>query len=141
MCTVLKISSSTYTKFKPHVPKYNEESIENVLNGNFHDRPKHQAVVSDLIYVRVGKYWNYIRVLVDLFNREIIGYSAGKNKNSNLVMQVFPKVKINLKRIQIFHTNRGNEFKNQQIDERLKEFKIERSLSMEAVLITMQLRK
>ena len=56
-------------------------------------------------------------VLVDLFHREIIGYRAGKNKNSNLVMQAFSKVKINLKQIQIFHTDRENEFKNQQIDE------------------------
>ena len=86
--------------------------------------------MSDLTYVRVGKSWNYICVLVDLFNREIIGYSEGKNKNSNLVMQAFSKVKINLKQIQIFHTDRGNEFKNQQIDETLKAFEIERSLSM-----------
>ena len=45
-------------------------------------------------------------------------------------MQAFSKVKINLKQIQIFHTDRGNEFKNQQIDETLKAFEIERSLSM-----------
>ena len=32
-------------------------------------------------------------------------------------MQAFAKVKINLKQIQIFHTDRGNEFKNKQIDE------------------------
>ena len=124
------VSSYTVAQFKPHVPKCNEEVIENVLDRKFDDQPKHQVVVSDLTYVRVGKSWNYICVLVDLFNREIIGYSAGKNKNSNLVMQAFSKVKINLKQIQIFHTDRGNEFKNKQIDETLKAFEIERSLSM-----------
>ena len=124
------VSNYTVAQFKLHVPKCNEEAIENVLNRKFHDQPKHQVVVSDLTYVRVGKYWNYICILVDLFNREIIGYSAGKNKNSNLVIQAFSKVKINLKQIQIFHTDRGNEFKNQQIDETLKAFEIERSLSM-----------
>ena len=45
-------------------------------------------------------------------------------------MQAFSKVKINLKQIQVFHTDRGNEFKNQQIDETLKAFEIERSLNM-----------
>ena len=124
------VSNYTVAQFKPHVPKCNEDEIENVLNRNFHDQPKHKVVVSDLTYVRVGKSWNYICVLVDLFNREIIGYSAGKNKNSNLVIQAFSKVKINLKQIQIFHTDRGNEFKNKQIDETLKVFEIERSLSM-----------
>ena len=106
------VSSYTVAQFKPHVPKCNEEVIENVLDRKFDDQPKHQVVVSDLTYVRVGKSWNYICVLVDLFNREIIGYSAGKNKDPNLVMQAFSKVKINLKQIQLFHTDRGNEFKN-----------------------------
>ena len=56
--------------------------------------------------------WNYICVLVDLFYREIIGYSAGRNKTANLVKQAFQFVEGNVKDIQIFHTDRGNEFKN-----------------------------
>ena len=74
------VSNYTVAQFKPHVPKCNEETIENVLNGKFHDQPKHQVVVSNLTYVRVEKSWNYICILVDLFNREIIGYSAGKTR-------------------------------------------------------------
>ena len=63
-------------------------------------------------------------------NREIISYSAGRNKDAALVSKAFATVKINLKNIQIFHTDRWNEFKNQLIDETLKVFKINRSLSM-----------
>ncbi len=77
-------------------------------------------VVSNLTYVRAGMRWNYICVLVDLFNREIIGYSAGFSKDAVLVSKALASVKINLKNIQIFHTDRGNEFKNQLIDEALK---------------------
>ena len=36
---------------------------------------------------------------------------------------------INLKKVKIFHTDRGNEFKNKIIDELLDTFEIERSLS------------
>ncbi len=86
-------------------------------------------VVSDLTYVRVGMSWNYICVLIDLFNREIIGYSAGTNKTASLVKQAFQTIKGNLKDIQIFHTDRGNEFKNQLIEDTLKTFEITRSLS------------
>ncbi|XIJ22902.1 IS3 family transposase [Lacrimispora sp. JR3] len=95
----------------------------------FNQQPYRNIVVSDLTYVRVGMSWNYICVLVDLFNREIIGYSAGRNKTADLVKQAFQSVKGNLKDIQIFHTDRGNEFKNQTIDETLKAFEIQRSLS------------
>ena len=37
--------------------------------------------------------------------------------------------KINLSKVHIFHTDRGSEFKNTQIDELLHAFKIKRSLS------------
>ena len=76
--------------------------------------------------------WHYICILIDLFNREIIGYSAGRNKDTNLVSKAFASVKANLNNIQIFHTDRGNEFKNQAIDDTLKAFYIKRSLSMKS---------
>ena len=83
-----------------------------------------------MTYVRVGQSWNYICILVDLFNREIIGFSAGRNKDSQLVQKALASVKTNLSNIKIFHTDRGNEFKNKLIDETLETFKIARSLSM-----------
>lgn len=69
-------------------------------------------------------------MLVDLFNREIIGYSTGKNKDAALVSKAFSRVDVNLNKIQIFHTDRGNEFKNRVLDETLEAFPIRRSLSM-----------
>ena len=73
--------------------------------------------------------WNYICLIIDLFNREIIGYAVGKNKNAELVYKAFGTIKTNLNNINIFHTDRGNEFKNKIIDEVLKTFNIDRSLS------------
>lgn len=78
----------------------------------------------------MGLSWHYICILIDLFNREIIGYSAGRNKDTELVMKAFRSVNINLSKINIFHTDRGNEFKHQSIDNVLHTFDIERSLGM-----------
>lgn len=102
--------------------------MENVLKRQFNEQPYRNVVVSDLTYVRVGKQWNYICVLVNLFNREIIGYSAGKHKIAKLVKQAFMSVEENLSDIHIFHTDRGNEFKNQTIEELLEAFDMECSL-------------
>lgn len=124
------VSNYTVAQFKPHVAKCNEDKIANVVDRKFTGQPQHNVVVSDLTYVRVGMSWNYICLLIDLFNREIIGYSAGRNKDAKLVIQAFSKVETNLKNINIFHTDRGNEFKNKLIDETLEAFEIERSLSM-----------
>ena len=56
-------------------------------------------------------------VLVDLFNREILGQSVGPNKDALLVKIAFLSSTILLSNIRYFHTDRGNEFKNVMIDD------------------------
>lgn len=124
------VSNYTVVQYKPHVDKCNESKIVNELNKEFNADEPYAAVVSDLTYVRVNKRWNYVCLLVDLFNREIIGFSAGSNKDAPLVYKAFSRVKTRLDDIILFHTDRGNEFKNKIIDEVLDTFKIKHSLSM-----------
>lgn len=124
------VSKYTIAQFRLYKSNYNESKVTNVVNREFHNQPQYNVVVSDLTYVRVGKKWHYICVLIDLFNREIIGYSAGKNRDAALVFRAFSKVSTNLHNINIFHTDRGNEFKNRLLDEVLLAFNIQRSLSM-----------
>lgn len=124
------VSRYTVAQFKPHVDKCNGSKVEYLLNRKFDAQPYLNVVVSDLTYVRVGMSWNYICVIIDLFNREIIGFSAGRSKGFALVSKAFAAITSNLGNIQVFHTDRGNEFKNQVIDETLKTFHICRSLSM-----------
>ena len=88
------------------------------------------VVVSGLTYVRVKNRWHYICLFVDLYNREIIGHSAGIHKDAELVYQTLSTIKADLTQIQLFHTDRGNEFKNKTIDEALGTFEIKQSLSM-----------
>ena len=85
--------------------------------------------MSDLTYVRVQQKWHYICVLVDLYNREIIGYSAGANKDAALVHRAFSTIQCDLHKLEMFHTDRGKEFDNELIDEALETFQIQRSLS------------
>ena len=79
--------------------------------------------------MRVRDKWCYVCILIDLFNREIIGYSAGTKKNAELVYEAFLSSSVNLSQIRIFHTDRGWEFKNKIIDELISTFGIKRSFS------------
>ena len=65
------VSNYTTAQFKSHKDTCNESKTGNVLNRQFRGREYRNVVVSGLTYVRVGTQWNYICVLVDLFNREI----------------------------------------------------------------------
>ena len=123
------VSSYTVLQYKPTKSTSNEQKIENILSRDFDDRDLHEVVVSDLTYVNVSGKWNYICILIDLFNREIIGQSCGAHKNADLVKQAFYNANIPLNKIQLFHTDRGKEFDNQVIDEILETFQITRSLS------------
>lgn len=116
------VSNYTVVKFKPHYDKCNESKITNLVERHFDDQPYLNVIVSNLTYVGVGMHWNYICVLVNLFNRKIIGYSAGAKKDAPLVSRAFASVKTNLQNIQIFHTDRGKEFDNQLIDEALSQY-------------------
>lgn len=124
------VSTYTVAQYKPHKPACNEETVKNVLNREFDQEEVSRFVVSDLTYVKVQNRWHYICVLVDLFNREIIGHSAGPNKDAALISRAFATVQGDLRQIQWFHTDRGSEFKNQRMDELLNAFEIGRSLSM-----------
>ncbi len=123
------VSNYTTAQFKPRKDTCNESKTKNILNRQFDGQGYRDVVISDLTYVRVGTHWNYICILVDLYNREIIGYSAGEHKTAELVKEAFQSVEGNLRDIRLFHTDRGNEFKNQTIEELLETFDIGRSLS------------
>ena len=123
------VSNYTTAQFKPQKDTCNESKTENILNRQFDGQGYRNVVISDLTYVRVGMNRNYICVLVDLYNREIMGYSAGEHKTAELVKAAFQSVEGSLEEIRLFHTDRGNEFKNRTIGELPKTFHIERSLS------------
>lgn len=84
--------------------------------------------MSDLTYANVRGKWHYICLFMNLFNREIIGYSAGSKKDAGFVYDSFLNSRVNLSKIKIFHTNGGNEFKNKLIGKVLEASKIQRLL-------------
>ena len=124
------VSVYTVAQYKPQVDTCNESKVANKLNRQFQQEEHLAVVVSDLTYVSVEGKWQYVCLLVDLFHREIIGHRAGAHKNAQLVHQAIASVQGNLNNIQMFHTDRGNEFKNKLIEEALTAFQIKRSLSL-----------
>ena len=123
------VSNYTVAQYKVHISKCNESDTPNIVDREFDNRDKLEVAVSDLTYVRVGSKWNYVCTLIDLYNREIIGYAAGSNKDAKLIETALLRCNYSLKDIKIFHSDRGNEYDNALIDNILNTFKIERSLS------------
>ena len=123
------VSNYTIKQFKKQKSTTNEEKTENLVKQEFGDRKKLEVVVSDLTYVNIAGKWNYICLLLDIAGREIIGFAAGKEKDAELVRKAFYSAKVNLSEIEIFHTDRGSEFRNHVVDEIIEAFGIKQSLS------------
>ena len=99
-------------EFKAHVGNPNEADLPNIVAREFDGHAPHTHVVSDLTYVRVGGRWNYVCLLVDLHNREIVGHAAGEHKGTKLVKSAFATVSFPLTDIDVFRTDRGGEYDN-----------------------------
>lgn len=79
----------------------NEDNVSNIVNREFGGRKPLEVVVSDLTYVKVAV----------------------------IVKSAFFSVQTDLRRISLFHTDRGSEFKNEVIEGIISAFGIRRSLS------------
>ena len=86
-------------------------------------------MVTDLTYIRVGQRWAYACLIIDLFNREIIGCAVGFHKTAELVKEAINSIPYSLNQVQIVHTDRGKEFDNKLISEAFSVFGIRHSLS------------
>ena len=124
-------SSYQIAYFKPYPSKrkVNGEAVGNAVERRFSDREYREVIISDLTYINVSGRTAYICFVTDLFNREIVGYSVGFSKTPKLVLEAFRSIG-DLHTVKYFHTDRGSEFKNEEIDRLLANIGIRRSLSM-----------
>lgn len=96
---------SVYQKvaFKPHGKEKNEAPIPNLLARQFDQQKSLEALVTDLTYVRVDKHWAYVCLIINLFNREIIGISVGWHKTADLVKEAIQNIPYALTKVKLFH--------------------------------------
>ena len=87
--------------------------------------------VADLTYLKVGKQWRYLATVMDLYSRRIIGWSLSKRKNTELTLAALRMAfrKRAIKPGIIFHTDRGAEFRANQVQAVLGEYGIVASMN------------
>jgi len=110
--------------------KTNKENIGNILNQKFNSANRcNKIVCSDLTYYNSGQKFIYICFITDIYNREIVGYSVGEKHNTDLVIDAITKSNLDLNTLEVFHSDRGGEFKGHKFIDLMQKFNITRSLS------------
>lgn len=122
------------TKYK-HKP-YPKEKVEvryndNVLGREFEAKVPNKVWCGDITYIKTKTGWVYLAVVIDLFNREIVGYSISKKANTELVTRAMAKALINRRPSQrlLFHSDRGVQYSSKTYLEYLNNHKITSSMS------------
>ncbi|WP_018622192.1 DDE-type integrase/transposase/recombinase, partial [Spirosoma luteum] len=59
--------------------KHTYPVAENHLNRQFNPVKPGQAWVSDLTYIRTGEGWLYLTMIMDLYDRKVIGWALSKS--------------------------------------------------------------
>lgn len=68
--------------------------------------------VSDITYIKTTLGWYYLACVMDLYNREVIGYSTSKNIDTELVKRAIGNAIAKYPNVEgtIFHSDRGSQY-------------------------------
>ena len=93
--------------------KHNLPICENILNQEFCAEKPGQKWVSDITYLRTIAGWLYLTVIIDLFDRKVIGWSFSSNMET--VNTTIPALRMAAKnqtpeKEMIFHSDRGVQY-------------------------------
>ena len=84
----LKARNGKGFKYSPSVEAMTNVS-SNLLKRNFDAKEPNSKWVSDITYIKVGKTWLYLAVVMDLFSRKIIGWALNTHMREGLVIEAF----------------------------------------------------
>ena len=85
--------------------------VPNVLQRQFTVTRPDKAWVTDITYVRTWQGWLYLAVVMDLFSRRIVGWSAGPTINRELVLDaLLLAVRRRRPRATVIHSDQGIQY-------------------------------
>jgi putative transposase len=126
------IGSRTRKKFKATTDSRHQLPITaNLLNRNFTAEAPDQAWVGDITCVLTDEGWLYLAVLVDLFNREVVGWSASSRMTRQLSIDALPMAlgRRSPGKGLLHHSDRGSQYASADYQKILKEHDIICSMS------------
>lgn len=111
--------------------KHNYSISPNRLQRDFKTNVADEVYVGDITYIRTQQGWLYLAVVIDLFSRQVVGWSMDDNMETPLVNNALkmalhnrtPPPKL------IWHTDRGSQYASASHRELLEEHDILQSMS------------
>lgn len=130
---IANISSKIKVKFRVSTTDSNHDKriSPNLLNRNFKVDEPNKVWVSDITYIEVGNRWMYLCVILDLFNREIVGWNFNDHMETSLLVKAFENAVNKCMPVGgcIFHSDRGVQYASDEFRSILEKYKMNQSMS------------
>ena len=111
---------------------HDREVSPNILNREFTAISQSEKWVSDITYIRTKSGWLYLTVIMDLFDRKIIGWSMSKGMTASETVVAAWKMAVKnrtAKQDMLFHSDRGVQYASNEFRILLKGAQIRQSMS------------
>jgi len=117
------VAAKQKKKFKATTDsKHNLPVAPNLLNRQFKTKEPDKVYVSDITYIWTREGWLYLAVVLDLFSRQVVGWSLGTRMSRKLIMNAL-LMAIWRRRPDpglIFHSDRGSQYCSTDFQKMLK---------------------
>jgi putative transposase len=110
--------------------KHSMPVAANLLARNFTPPEPNKVWTGDITYIATGEGWLYLAIVLDLFNREVIGWSIKPRMTADIVTDALSMAWFRRKpeASVIFHSDRGSQYVSIRYTERLAEAGLEPSV-------------
>ncbi|MDX9875811.1 MAG: IS3 family transposase [Spongiibacteraceae bacterium] len=104
---------------------------ENVLGRQFAPEAPNRVWTGDITYIATAEGWLYLAVVIDLFNREVIGWSIKPRMTTDLVIDALSMAWFRRRPGPgvLFHSDRGSQYASQAYQARLAAYGMRGSMS------------
>jgi transposase InsO family protein len=104
---------------------------ENLLNRDFNPAAPDRVWSSDITYIATDEGWLYLAVVIDLFSRQVVGWSMKPHMKTELVSDALrmawfrrrPEAEL------IFHSDRGSQYCSHEFQRALQGYEMRSSMS------------
>ena len=111
--------------------KHNLPVAQNLLDRNFTPTTPNKVWTADMTYIWTDEGWLYLAVVIDLFNREVVGWSIKPRMTADIVMDALTMVWFRRKPAPglMHHSDRGSQYARHAFQARLKAYDMTCSMS------------
>jgi transposase InsO family protein len=118
------LRSKTKKKYRVTTDSNHGYSIsKNHLSRNFKPKELNETWVSDITYIKTGQGWLYLTTVIDLFDRQVIGWALSKSlfaKETIIPAWNMALSKRSIDKPLIFHSDRGVQYASKEFRKQLK---------------------